>query len=554
MVLVGLVPLVIAAAVEYYVVEKAHEDDVAKLETAVLNQTSDEVTDFISTNILVGPSIIVPTGSGIVVATSAQQFALQQTFASLTFLESEYFVNLNGTESAGVDRAYPTGVPSSTLGDVSGSPAFRAAVAGTSYIGPVSYAASGPQVSFATSARGTDGVPVGVVMGTADLYPLQTIINQAAIGKTGYVYLIDQSGKLIVGGGPFATATAGEDLSAKSVANAAVVRSMEKFPNYGWTLVAEWPTAEANAVLNTLLLESALGFAAVLILILVASFLLAGFIVRPIKKLQEGTARVAQGKFDEGVAIKTGDELEALGNSFNDMVQGLKQLQELKDEFVFVAAHELRTPVSAMKGYLELILNGATGGINDQTKNYIEKVIASDKRLVQLVNDLLEVARSQAGKLTIKVAPTDLAPAVRGTLDELRSLVDERSVKLIYDPPADMPKVMADGDRIKEVMINLVGNAIKYMGGAGSVTITHKRVGNNLMTSIADTGIGMNKAAQEKLFQKFYRVQTEKTKDITGTGLGLFIVREIIEKMGGTISVESEEGKGSAFSFNLPVV
>jgi signal transduction histidine kinase len=221
---------------------------------------------------------------------------------------------------------------------------------------------------------------------------------------------------------------------------------------------------------------------------------------------------------------------------------------------VFVAAHELRTPVAAMKGYLELILGGATGGVNDATREYIEKIIASDKRLVALVNDLLEVARSEAGRLTIKVAPTDIAPAIRGTLDELRSLADEKSIQLIYEPSADLPKVMADADRIKEVTVNLVGNAIKYMGGAGTVTVTHERVGGDLITHIADTGLGIPKDAEKKLFEKFYRVQTEKTKDITGTGLGLFIVREIIEKMGGTIQVASEEGKGSIFSFGLPVV
>jgi signal transduction histidine kinase len=198
----------------------------------------------------------------------------------------------------------------------------------------------------------------------------------------------------------------------------------------------------------------------------------------------------------------------------------------------------------------------------------MEKVLASNQRLIQLVNDLLEVARSQAGRLTIKVAPVDIAPAISSTLDELKSLADEKGVTLSYDATlpggagADgtaLPQVLADADRVKEVVINLVGNAIKYMGGAGTITITHELVAADeaapamLVTHIADTGIGMSAEAQEKLFQKFYRVQTDKTKDITGTGLGLFIVKEIIEKMGGTIAVASEEGKGSTFSFGLQV-
>ena len=152
---------------------------------------------------------------------------------------------------------------------------------------------------------------------------------------------------------------------------------------------------------------------------------------------------------------------------------------------MFIAAHELRTPVAAMKGYLQLILDGTTGAIPDATRAFIEKVIASNQRLVQLVNDLLEVARSQAGRLTIKVAPVDIAPAIASTLDELKSLADEKAVMMTYDATlpgvarpggaaAPLPQVLADTDRIKEVVVNLVGNAIKYMGGAGTITITHE--------------------------------------------------------------------------------
>ena len=123
-----------------------------------------------------------------------------------------------------------------------------------------------------------------------------------------------------------------------------------------WGLVAEWPTSEADAVINALLLRDAIMLLVVFLLVILLSLALALIIVRPIKKLEEGTARVAQGKFNEGVNITTGDELEELGDSFNDMVMGLKQLEQLKDEFVFIAAHELRTPVAAMKGYVQLIL------------------------------------------------------------------------------------------------------------------------------------------------------------------------------------------------------
>ncbi len=575
---IGLVPVAIAAVLGVYAVNDSHRTDVARLESAALTETAASVQNFMTNQILGQTSILVPYGSGIAVATSAQEFALQNRLASLPYLASLSFVDTNGMELIRLDRAHPSGVPSSTLQNVASAPAYQAARAGNYFVGDVAYGPSGPSVSFATPFKNNDGDVVGVVMGTADLGNVQTIVAQAKIGETGYLYLVDANGNMIAGGGPFAslandgagaTSTAGlavvqkvtggaDLLSANdqtAYANAfgtPVVAAAKYLPGYGWGLVAEWPTAEANAVVNDLFARSATALAIVLVIMFGLSLFLAAYVVRPVRRLKESAERVAEGKFDQGVLIRTGDELQALGDSFNTMVQGLKRLEELKDEFVFVAAHELKTPVAAMKGYLSLILDGTTGAITPQTKAYIDRVLASDDRLVQLVGDLLEVARSQAGRLAIKVAPIDLAPPIASTLDELKSLADAGKVQLVYRPDPALPQAVADADRVKEVMVNLVGNAIKYMGGAGTVTVAHEVKGDVLVTHVADTGLGMSKEAQDKLFTKFYRIQTEKTRDITGTGLGLFIVKMIIEKMGGTIWVESEEGKGSTFSFALP--
>jgi signal transduction histidine kinase len=602
MALIGIVPLVAAAALTYYVVTSSHRDDVAKLETAVITQTASEVQSFINNDILTQTSVEIPYGGNIFATSSipAQQYVLGQTLGALSFLQSEAYVNVAGTETAAADRNDLFGVASSSLANVSASPAFQAAKAGNDYLGPVSYASDTttgalmPVVTFASPVKDSNGNVIGVITGVAALDELQNIIASSTVGDTGYLYLVDQGGALIAGGGGLANdigssivaqlpmvqkviggapaLTAATQMRYANAFGKNVVVAGEPLSEDGqnWGLVAEWPVAEADAVINALLVRDAIMLLVVFGLVLLLSAALALIIVRPIERLEEGTARVAQGKFNEGVSIATGDELEELGDSFNDMVMGLKQLEQLKDEFVFIAAHELRTPVAAMKGYLELILDGTTGAIPDATRAFIEKVIVSNKRLIQLVNDLLEVARSQAGRLTIKVAPVDIAPAISSTLDELKSLADEKGVTMSYGATMPdgtaLPQVMADADRVKEVVVNLVGNAIKYMGGAGTITITHEvaaaptsadaaapAVGNFLITHIADTGIGMSAEAQQKLFQKFYRVQTDKTKDITGTGLGLFIVKEIVEKMGGVIGVASEEGKGSTFSFALQV-
>ncbi len=571
----GLIPAIVIAVLGVYAVKESHREDVARLESAVLAEKAEEIAGYVNGMNLLGQTrIVAPYLNNLTLSTSAEKFAITNTLGVVASLDAESFVDLSGKETVHVDRAHPDGYAAADLQDVSATPEFRAARAGAYYVSPVSYAPRGPFITFASPVKNDTGDIIAVVMGKAYLDQLENIVASGTIGTTGYLYLVDTNGAIAAGGGPLTARAGGIDVASESIvrdvlngrdrlaaadletypniAGANVIAAAKSIPQFGWGLIAEWPTSEADSLVNSLFARDALLFAAVLLVVFAASLILAAYIVRPIKKLQEGTARVAQGKFNEGVLIATGDELEDLGESFNNMVQGLKQLEALKDEFVFIAAHELKTPVAAMKGYLSLILDGTTGAIPDATKQYIEKVIASDNRLVQLVNDLLEVARSQAGRLTIKVTPTDLAPPISSVLDELKSLADEKSVKTIYEPPAGLPKALADADRIKEVMVNLVGNAIKYMGGSGTITITHEIKEGKIITRVADTGLGMSKEAQAKLFQKFYRVQTEKTRDITGTGLGLFIVKQIIEKMGGEIWVESEEGKGSAFSFSLP--
>jgi len=346
-----------------------------------------------------------------------------------------------------------------------------------------------PVVTFASPVKDVNGQTIGVISGIASLDELQSIVASSTIGDTGYLYLVDQNGAIIAGGGSAAAGgSLASDVGSAIVAHISMVQKVNggtsaltadtqlRYKNvFGkdvvaagmpmneagqyWGLVAEWPTSEADAVIDALLLRDAIMLLIVLAFIVLMGIVLALIIVRPIEKLEEGTARVAQGKFNEGVSITTGDELQELGDSFNEMVMGLKQLEQLKDEFVFIAAHELRTPVAAMKGYLQLILDGTTGAIPDATRTFIQKVIASNQRLIQLVNDLLEVARSQAGRLTIKVAPVDIVPAIASTLDELKSLADEHSVTMAYTaalagsavggaPGAPVPQVLADADRV----------------------------------------------------------------------------------------------------------
>jgi len=332
------------------------------------------------------------------------------------------------------------------------------------------------------------------------------------------------------------------------------VGAARKLPKIGWIILAEWPINDADSVIRDVRNQVALLALFSIIVVLILSPFFAGRLVRPIRALERSAVAIERGDFEKQVKIKTGDELEDLGSAFNRMAKGLKRLKELQEEFVFIAAHDLRAPVTVIKGYLSMVLEGDAGPMTDKMKDYLEETNRANQRLEKLVEDLLQVARSEAGRIDIKVKSVSIVESTSTTISELKPLSDKKSILLYYEKPSDdLPNVMADSNRVKEVLVNLVGNAIKYTPDNGEVKVYHQIKGGELITHVKDNGLGISKEAQEKIFQKFYRVQTKETRDITGTGLGLFIVKQLVEKMDGKIWFESEEGKGSTFSFSLKI-
>lgn len=248
-----------------------------------------------------------------------------------------------------------------------------------------------------------------------------------------------------------------------------------------------------------------------------------------------------------------GDFGDVIVESYNDQTVR-KRLERLKNEFVFVAAHELRNPVTAIKFLLDIIFDDKRLKIDPVLRGYLQKMQEADDRLVQLVDDLLEVSRSESGRLKIKVEQQDIKGLMEVILEELKPSAVSKEVEMRYDPPADLPFVLADGSKLKEIVSNLVSNAIKYNVIGGSVTIEHEVIGDRLMTRVTDTGIGISNDDLARLFRKFWRSEDVAVRAQSGTGLGLFIVKELVERMGGNVSASSEHGKGSTFSFSLPIV
>lgn len=226
----------------------------------------------------------------------------------------------------------------------------------------------------------------------------------------------------------------------------------------------------------------------------------------------------------------------------------LEQLDKLKDEFISVTSHELRTPLTAIRGYLWMIINGKK---DDSFKLYLDRAYISSERLINLVNDTLDISRIESGRVQLDPTPTKLPALAKQVAEELEPKAKERQQKLSVKQASHLPAVMCDGDKIHQVLTNLVGNALKFTPESGSISIHFYVDNKHVVTAITDTGPGISQEDQKKLFQKFSRVGN--TGDVPGTGLGLYLCQQIVSLSKGKIWVDSIEGKGATFFFSLPV-
>jgi signal transduction histidine kinase len=254
-----------------------------------------------------------------------------------------------------------------------------------------------------------------------------------------------------------------------------------------------------------------------------------------------------------GIALDRTKVSEELKKAQESEVAKAKELVKLKDEFVFIASHDLRTPVTAIRGFVEMIKDRKEPMSAAAQEDFREVEIASE-RLNQLINDLLEVARSESGTIKVATLPVSSACVIENAVSLAVPQAETKGIKIVTKLAEDTKMVLADSVKLAEVVENLISNGIKYNKEGGTLTITSSVVPGNMASfSFADTGYGISKDKQEKVFQKFYRARQEGTEDVQGTGLGLFLVRMLIEKMNGEIAFESKEGVGSTFTFTLPL-
>ncbi len=285
------------------------------------------------------------------------------------------------------------------------------------------------------------------------------------------------------------------------------------------------------------------------LLAVLVGFLLSRQILAPLGRLTTAARRIADGDLSQRVPVSGRDEVAALGRDFNTMAASLQKQEELRRRLVADVAHELRTPLSVVRGNLEALLDG----VHAMTLENVSAILDEVLLLGHLTDDLRELALAEAGQLPLHRQPIALDELAARMAGSLGPVAQERGVKLEFDAPADLPVVDGDWQRLTQVLHNLLGNALRHTPAGGKVQVAARPAddGRMLVVTVSDTGSGIPPEDLPFVFERFYQADRQRRRD--GSGLGLAIVKQLVEAHGGGIRVESELGQGTRFVFTLPL-
>jgi signal transduction histidine kinase len=488
--------------------------------------------------------------------------------------------------------------------DDSRLPPFLVARAKGTYYGPVMFLrGSRPHivVAVAESPAGR-----GVVEAEVDLQFIESVITQARVGST-YAYAVDAEGRLVAHPninlvlgrvsisdlpqvhaalvGAAKNRTSGST-TGRNRDGTRVLSAFQTVDPPGWRVFVEEPLSVADAPLKSALLRTALLLVAFLLLAIATSVVLARRLVRPITSMQEAAARIGEGELDHRLDVPRSDELGLLADEFNRMAARLQEsyagleekvdertreltttLAELdeksrqletvsrhKSEFLATMSHELRSPLNAIIGFSEVLREQMFGDLNEKQLDYLDDVLESAQHLLAVINDILDLAKVEAGRIELELGEVSLPEALRSGLTMHEPRANRGGVALGLTVEPDEIVVEADDRKVRQVVFNLVSNAVKFTPAGGRVDVSARLVDGVVVVAIADTGPGIELSNQELIFAEFQqaRVPGDGVR-IEGTGLGLPLARKFIELHGGRLWVESTPGTGSIFRFTLPV-
>jgi signal transduction histidine kinase len=247
------------------------------------------------------------------------------------------------------------------------------------------------------------------------------------------------------------------------------------------------------------------------------------------------------------------EDLRRHNEALEEENRRVREVNQLKSEFVSLVSHELRTPLTAISGYLDLLLEAQGAQSTAKQQELLAVVKRNAERLVKLIDDLLDLSRIESGKVELRATAVDSVALITEVVSFLRPQIEAKGQQLSFDRPATLPAVAGDVERIRQILINLLSNAHKYTPEGGQIRLSARAEDGWVRIDVQDNGLGLAPEEQAHLFDRFFRAQQPATQGVEGTGLGLPITRLLVEMHGGRISVTSAPGEGSTFSFTLPV-
>ena len=596
----GLIPLVLMGIASVYLVNLTHSVDVADLEHTLARQVAQEIKGSLDT-IKTSLTLSVTFDEFAPISFADQHAALADFIRGTDAVQEVSFICTTpalcseGTQTARLIKDSEGDLAEGSLENQADAPAFQTAKGGGTYTSGVIFTEQGPRILIATPVVNQKGQIIAVLSGTINLGYLGSIVQKAVLGETGYVFVVDGTGQIIAH--PDRTRTGeivstlpptepfviAEGVPPKRFARVSVYDNLDgkavsgvttSIPELGWRIAAEWPQTETQALIRIILIQiGVFALVALLVLISIASYVELR-LIQPIAKLRQGTSIIGGGNFEYRVDIKTGDEIEDLGKNLNKMAENLKGLDEikelrlrtdllseslkreqdlskLKDQFITTVSHQFNTPLSVINWTLESFDDPklTKAKIKDNTS-----VIGKSARdIANIVSDLITLSDIGFRYQKAKVKMVDLRDLVQKSIDRFKDEANLKKIALSYVPGEETQKIEANEFTLAKAMDNLIDNALSYTNESGTVLVELKTDGTNAVLTVKDTGIGIPQEDQSSIFQQFFRAKNAVQKKNVGTGLGLFIVKTIIEGHGGKVWFESSEGKGSTFSASIPL-
>jgi len=589
--------LITSGLVEIYFRYHENHDHLVRLEQEIARGAAFKIEEFIKGIRLMVESATKNRGIANKGLSQEYKFELKRLLSSVPAITEAFALDLYGNLRAQASR-----LPVSSFrdkGNISKKEALRQAKRGQPYFSRVYFfRGTEPYITVAVPLKQFPGKIIGALIAEVNLKYIGEVISSIKVGKAGRAYVVTRSGDLIahpdmslvlqhsnlrhleqvkaafitVRDGASQKATVSYDLAGEKV-----LSSYAAIPTLDWAVIVERPEKEAYELLYASVMRTSslllLGFG----MALLASLLLARRVIHPLNTLRKGAEHIGRGDLGSHLELKTGDEFEIVAEEFNKMTDALKdsytdlehkvaeRTQELlianqdladasrhKSQFLANVNHELRTPVSAIIGYARILLRKTGAQIPEAQRENLQDLLRTAERLLQLINSLLNLARIEAGHIEVHREPVQVDELINGAATTIEPILNQDQVRLVREIEPGLPTLNTDREMLRQVILNLLGNAVKFTEN-GEIKVSAFQQNGSIKLTVSDTGVGIDKKDLNQIFEEFHQGNRSNGGNHGGTGLGLAIVKSSLKLLGGEIAVESEVGKGSTFTVTLPL-